>query len=306
MGDLLRRAVDSVLAQTYRDYELLLVDDGSIDESPAICDEYAAKYPFVRAIHKTNGGLSSARNVGMAEAKGEWITFCDADDYTLPCWLENFELKTADGYEMLTQGIICTRNIDGTGDVGRSYSTLYNGGRNDGIQSLFDAHIFGYMPIRAMRNEIIQKNNLKFNEKIKLRDDTEFLLRYCLYVKTMRITDKCGYYYFVPAWSNKYTLNLESSLAYYRSAFPAIKALGFAPNTMFRKEIREGYAIALNIAFGRAKSIVERFDIVKEISQILDEDYKESQIFKPTKFVLKYDKTHILAMAIYSVQHLIK
>lgn len=77
----LRRCIDSVLAQTYKDFELLLIDDGSKDSSGAICDEYAENDARVRVFHKENGGVSSARNMGLDHARGEWITFVDSDDW---------------------------------------------------------------------------------------------------------------------------------------------------------------------------------------------------------------------------------
>lgn len=76
----IRECIDSVLAQTYIDFELLLVDDGSPDSSPAICEEYASVDSRVRVLHKSNGGLSSARNCGMAHARGKWVVFLDSDD----------------------------------------------------------------------------------------------------------------------------------------------------------------------------------------------------------------------------------
>ncbi|MBR4996068.1 MAG: glycosyltransferase family 2 protein [Alistipes sp.] len=77
----LRECVDSILAQTYTDFELLLIDDGSKDSSGVICDEYAAKDSRVRVFHKENGGVSSARNLGLNNAKGEYLIVIDADDY---------------------------------------------------------------------------------------------------------------------------------------------------------------------------------------------------------------------------------
>lgn len=77
----LRQCVDSILGQTFRDFELILVDDGSPDGCPAICDEYAKMDSRVKVIHKENGGLSSARNVGLDVAKGEYIAFVDSDDW---------------------------------------------------------------------------------------------------------------------------------------------------------------------------------------------------------------------------------
>ncbi len=76
----LQRCIESILQQTYTDYELILVDDGSPDSCGAICDRYAQECDKVRVIHKKNGGLSSARNAGIAAARGEYITFVDGDD----------------------------------------------------------------------------------------------------------------------------------------------------------------------------------------------------------------------------------
>lgn len=77
----LSRCVDSILAQTYKNLEILLVDDGSPDNCGEICDDYAAKDQRVKVIHKPNGGLSDARNAALDVAKGEYITFVDSDDY---------------------------------------------------------------------------------------------------------------------------------------------------------------------------------------------------------------------------------
>lgn len=76
----LKACLDSVLAQTYVDWEVICVDDGSADGSGAILDEYAAKDARIKVVHKPNGGVSSARNRGLEEAKGEWILFLDGDD----------------------------------------------------------------------------------------------------------------------------------------------------------------------------------------------------------------------------------
>lgn len=81
----LRKCVDSLLHQDFSDYEIILVDDGSKDGCPAICDEYAAQYDKVKVFHRKNGGLSAARNSGIEIANGEYICFVDSDDY----WMEN-------------------------------------------------------------------------------------------------------------------------------------------------------------------------------------------------------------------------
>ena len=87
----LHRCVDSILTQTFDNFELLLINDGSNDNSGVICDEYALKDSRVRVFHKENGGVSSARNLGLDNSKGEWIAFCDADDYALPTFLSTYD-----------------------------------------------------------------------------------------------------------------------------------------------------------------------------------------------------------------------
>ena len=83
----LSRCLDSILAQTYTDYEILLVNDGSTDQSGAICEAYAAQHPCIRVIHQKNAGLAQVRNVSVAAARGEHITFVDSDDAIEPGYL---------------------------------------------------------------------------------------------------------------------------------------------------------------------------------------------------------------------------
>lgn len=89
----LRCCVDSVLAENFADYEMILVDDGSPDGCGKICDEYAGKYPHIKVIHQENGGLSDARNAGIRAAKGDYLIFLDSDDY----WADTNRSKNARG-----------------------------------------------------------------------------------------------------------------------------------------------------------------------------------------------------------------
>lgn len=83
----LKQCIDSILNQKYENFELLLVDDGSTDKSGDICDVYGKRDKRVRVFHKKNGGVSSARNVGLDNAKGDWIAFVDSDDIVTPSYL---------------------------------------------------------------------------------------------------------------------------------------------------------------------------------------------------------------------------
>ena len=85
----LPQCIDSILAQTFTDFELLLVDDGSPDRCGEICEEYAGKDTRIRVFHQANAGLSCARNTGLMNACGRYVTFIDSDDYVKPCYLES-------------------------------------------------------------------------------------------------------------------------------------------------------------------------------------------------------------------------
>ena len=87
----LHRCIDSIIVQTFTNWELLLVDDGSPDRSGVICDEYAGKDERIKVFHKENGGVSSARNLGIDKAVGEWLCFIDSDDTIQPTYLDDFE-----------------------------------------------------------------------------------------------------------------------------------------------------------------------------------------------------------------------
>ena len=92
----LDRCVESILAQTFKDLEIILVDDGSPDACPQMCDKWAEQHQNIKVVHKPNGGLSSARNAGIEVASGDYIGFIDSDDYILP-----------DMYECLFTAQIC-------------------------------------------------------------------------------------------------------------------------------------------------------------------------------------------------------
>lgn len=109
----LPRCVESLMSQTYKDFEIILVDDGSPDTCPVMCDAYAKKYSNIHALHKENGGLSDARNAGMTIAKGEYVTFVDSDDYVHPAYLEMLMQGIRQGADFSVCGF--TEVYDGNG-----------------------------------------------------------------------------------------------------------------------------------------------------------------------------------------------
>ncbi|MBR3107349.1 MAG: glycosyltransferase family 2 protein [Clostridia bacterium] len=107
----LERCIDSILAQTFPDFEVILVDDGSPDGCPQICDAYAKKDSRVRVIHKPNGGLVSARNAGIFAAKGDYVTYVDGDDWVKPNLLQFIHDRIAESAEPVDMVMFASENV---------------------------------------------------------------------------------------------------------------------------------------------------------------------------------------------------
>ena len=133
----LEKCIDSILAQTWRELEVILCDDGSTDGCGAICDRYAARDDRVRVIHKANGGLSDARNAGLEIASGGWYTFIDSDDFITPDTIERmYEAAVSTGSQIAVCNMIRIYDDGGTEDFYRPVveQTLLAG--NDRFETL--------------------------------------------------------------------------------------------------------------------------------------------------------------------------
>lgn len=192
----LNRCIDSILSQTMPDFELLLIDDGSKDESGCICDEYAEEDARVKVFHKPNGGVSSARNLGIDYAKGKYIIFIDSDDYWLsPDCLESLSLM------MDEMGCDCVRGeyqgVDEIGNVvvgpkvkreleGRlltPYELLRYGLSGEFLGVLF-----------MFRRSTI--GDLRYDEQQSFLEDMDFISRFMIKAQTCAYTSECFYAYF--------------------------------------------------------------------------------------------------------------
>lgn len=191
----LRRCIDSILAQTFTDFELLLIDDGSKDSSGSICDEYAKKDNRIRVFHKENGGVSSARNVGLDNAQGDWICFCDADDWVKSEFLSTFRNMMKDG-DLLSQGFH-SFNWQNNGDKDIFEATgIYQ--RDDLLKFLLQLHEknqLGFIWCKSFKRKIINENHLKFDKDIHFMEDLMFVLQYCTYIKSINNNALCLYQY---------------------------------------------------------------------------------------------------------------
>lgn len=202
----LARAVDSCLAQSGSDFEVVLVNDGSTDSSGKLCDDYAAAHSNFRVVHKVNGGLSSARNAGIAAAEGEYLVFLDSDDYlaadTCALLAEIIRSHKPDfidfGWNYInTQGEI-TPNLHKLPKntlLGKDvlFSTVLPPLLN--LRKDPDHFIFDYSCTKVFRKDIITAHDIRFDESRRIWEDRPFVVNYLRYCENMYSMDRCLYYY---------------------------------------------------------------------------------------------------------------
>ena len=189
----LSRCVNSILCQSFTNFELILVDDGSTDDSNIICDEFAQKDLRVRVLHKENGGVSSARNLGLENAEGEWVLFVDSDDYlcndicldsiskTITAH-PNSELVYFAGQTVLEEG---TYNDSLSSEV---YDYGYQCLENNCLKR--KCIVFGSIFVQCYKKSIIDVNHLRFDNSILYAEDRLFVCSYYLVArKTIVLPD---------------------------------------------------------------------------------------------------------------------
>ena len=195
----LPRCIDSILSQSFTDFELLLIDDGSIDGSGAICDAFAEKDNRVRVLHKDNGGVSSARNIGLIEAKGEWICFADSDDELLPDGLKVMAEGISKEVSLVMAGyVICDDNGKLIYSIDKLISYLID--PRQAVKEMFiptDYGYYGYIWCKLFRLSEIRKNKIRFSEDVFFDEDRLFLTQYiCAMEKSAYYNTKPVYMYY--------------------------------------------------------------------------------------------------------------
>ncbi len=272
VADYLERGLDSLLEQTYKNLEIILVDDGSLDHSGKICDNYALKDERIIVVHKSNGGVSSARNIGIKKATGEYIYFLDPDDYLEKTIIE--ELVKGISKENCDLSI-CNYYIDknSTRSVKMNLkSKIYD--KKDILHKILQKDFFGgYVWNKLFKKDIIQLNNLSFDEEIPLLEDLLFSCQYITYCKSVFYTNAPLYNYFMRDHSAINEKNFNSQKL---RVYKALEQLMILYNKISPENIvflKEKY---LKITF----NYVYLLKINKDSTGILQEQLKQSKTYK--------------------------
>lgn len=180
----LRECIESILNQSYKDIELILVDDGSKDGSLVLCDDYKRRDKRIKVITKKNTGVSDTRNVGVAASKGTYICFVDSDDVVKPTYVETLlEGVTAEGVDVAYcnfEHLYENRRIpkeprlaSGVYTFAELESKIIDDGKLSGV-------LFGSAWMAIYKKSIIDNYDIKFNPKIKINEDGIFNIEYCM------------------------------------------------------------------------------------------------------------------------------
>lgn len=194
----LSRCVDSILSQTFKDFELILIDDGSTDMGGEICDSYAKSDSRVLVFHRENKGISAARNEGIRQSKGKWLMFCDDDDVVTSNWVE---LLLGYAEENPDRLVNCEfAEVDQKGNVNpyhiQEYSSAalldeFDYGMN------WDKEPFWFVWNRIFMSDIVKKNNILFDESLNAGgEDVIFVIDYLTKIdnKMIYIPKSCYYW----------------------------------------------------------------------------------------------------------------
>lgn len=168
----IHKCINSVLEQTYTDFEFILVDDGSKDKCPTIIDEYCSKDKRIKAIHKSNGGVVSARKAGVAIASGEYVVILDSDDWIEHDFLEKMERKIKETEaDIVCCGYYCSYGNGNRKEIKLQYNVEWN---IDEIQSFCKERLFDFpqtLWAKAMRKSIYSSYQMKVKDIITMGDD---------------------------------------------------------------------------------------------------------------------------------------
>jgi len=189
----LKRCLDSILAQTYKDFELILIDDGSSDNSGVICDNYASVDDRINVIHQSNSGVSFSRNKGIEKSNGEYIIFIDSDDEILPTHIEDLLLPETDlsvsGITYLKPHNTIEYNIP-------NQNTCYNKTQIASIFPELEYKLLLNGPCqKCFKKSIIDKFQIRFDTKISSGEDTLFVLKYITNISSLSSVSNSSYIY---------------------------------------------------------------------------------------------------------------
>ncbi len=298
----LRCCVESILTQSCDDFELILVDDGSPDNCPQICDEYASKDSRVKVVHKQNGGHSSARRAGLKIAQGDYVMFIDSDDYVLPDYLETFALPIQEkGAEVvcmegmissqtsiIAQPMCCKAGFYDRAKMEKEIFPIL-------IEDIYGKKISASICAKAFKKQLIEPVLNKIDSRIIIGEDL-ICSKSCIFIaQSLYITDKNLYFY----RENPQSLTRSKKVRTWIELDLRVKAMAetFKDKSFAPQLSRETVRVLFNVVCSQFNRKEKTKIIVKDIKDNLNNDYYQQAIknckskdkkLQFARFALKY------------------
>ena len=300
--------IESILSQSYSDFELILVDDGSPDRCGIICDEYARKDSRVKVVHKKNEGVSAARNEGLDKAAGDWVLFIDADDKVASNYFDDLISLTEEGLE--TCLVVCGSSRIDRDDGKEMWRTQFNNavysivniGKSGGLKEVDHLLIYGTVCGKLYNLRLINRFCIRFNAHLSLNEDHLFYFEYLSHLTTIVSSDRIGYFYMYDKRSVSLSTTYKHPCLERLTAYLSLKEsyerllsiwnvdkLAFMETTSFICSI---YISALKACYGGKTPLRGRMEVLsqmdrKDVLKYYRPKTKEGLLFKGMAFLPK-------------------
>lgn len=288
--------IESVLAQTMSDFELLLIDDGSTDYSGSICDRYAAGDSRVRVFHTANGGASRARNTGLDNARGEFVVFVDSDDRIEPDHLQQFADSGIGEDGIAFTNLYEERPGNGVAQVYPLTNCRAGGGRKacmPVIAQLLRIRGFGWTWNKMFSRATIEKNRLRFNTDMHYAEDEVFTAQYCAHITHIVCNARPTYHYrYVPGSLLRGCLDPMTLLRTREYIYTVYQTLGYSDEVLY---------LTARTQFSRLRRELRRCrgwntDLSDKLAQGILDNWRHFRAYSRTQFRKGFYDTKILCL----------
>lgn len=267
----IKKCLDSILEQSFRDFEIIVVNDGSTDKSMEILEAYRTSDQRIKLIHIENQGVSNARNVGISQAEGDYILFVDADDWLGMDALDNL----VQGIEMTGADLVIGDfvKIIGSKTVPSEHRNYFSGSTHFGPKKLTQYlrtyfmkpnrfPLFVYSWGRLFKTDIIKKHNLKFDTNLKTYEDVKFNFQYMTHVDSIFYLDKLVYHHLVHEDFSSASLIAKNPSDIFGYLAAMKQAVEYDSARLLTKEIANAYITYSIIQFVRLAGQIKYFNLV--------------------------------------------
>ncbi len=296
----LNECINSVLNQTYKELEIILIDDGSRDSSGAICDKYADLDARIKVIHKNNSGVSASRNIGITASTGEYICFVDSDDFLPVDSIEKLFTAITQNEVEIVFGNYCLcydgklfkknlKHIPGRHST-REYK-LIDDGTLSGIT-------FGNVWGAIYSAELIKVNSIKFNESLKVNEDGIFNIKCCNNAKNIYIEEAYVYNY---RKSERFSIDFDELKNNYLETNKAIEKLCHSYFSENKSQLAARKCFSFyNLAYYAAHASRNKYEKIKKLRELVSDTDKLSLDYKRMN-IIKRILWHLLDMKLYVI-----